>query len=495
MAAESPGEMKVRRLCLALGMIAALAACTRAPSEDKLKTDLQAALDTGYAPGLLEVAAARRANDFPYVLNREIVHVEYDASLRLKRDHRFGAWDQSNIGTLLLMLDAAPSRVEGVKPGGNAASDTLHVRGRIAYVATDDALKPAPEIASEPERKRGLVLVGDLEHLAAETWGKIARAAKASRAALFLDEWNLTRRAVAGRAARDDGGFSVATGAKNAIDWRLGHAVERAAAAQGIAFANIAADGPQEALDFLRAGRVSAAVIRNTQANLAVSGMAPFETAGPYRLAALGALYPEPVHVIVKADSPLGSPAELFGKHVGVAGTDRVAAAEAEAILRGHGVPVGALAAPLMAVPLSDALGQLDTGAFDALVMTAPLPNADLRRFAAAHPIRLLPYDSDAIAFLTSGAASYVAITVPARTYPGQPRPLAAVAAVTMLVSIDSVPAQETAGLLTLMLEKVDYLKGGSINGAMISRADAQRPMTLPWHPGAATFFGLSNKD
>jgi TRAP transporter TAXI family solute receptor len=495
MAAETPGEMKALPVCLALGMLAALTACTRAPSEDTLKTDLQTALDTSFAPGLLEVTAARRANDFPYVLSGNLVHVAYDANLRLKRDHRFGAWDQANIGTLLLLLDAAPSSIAGVKPGGNAAGDILHVRGRTAYVATNGALKPAPEVVSEPARERGFVLVADLENLVSETWHGLAGAAKTSRVALFLDEWSRARRAVQSRAARDDGGFSIATGAKNAVDWRLGRAVERAAAAQGVAFANISTDGAQETLDFLRAGRVSAVVIRNTQANLAASGTPPFETAGPYHLTALAALYPEPVHVIVKADSPLGSPAELFGKHVGVAGTDRAAAAEAEAILRGHGVPIGALAAPLMAVPLAEALDHLDTGAFDALVMTAPLPNADLRRFAAAHPIRLLPFDSDAIAFLTSGAASYVAITVPARTYPGQTRPLAAVAAVTMLVSVDSVPATEAAGLLALMMDRVDYLQGGSVNGAMISRADAQTPMTLQWHSGAKEFFGLTGKD
>ena len=164
-------------------------------------------------------------------------------------------------------------------------------------------------------------------------------------------------------------------------------------------------------------------------------------------------------------------------------------AVEAEAMLWGHGVPLADLAAPLVLVPISEAFDQLEAGAFDALVLTAPLPSAPLRAFAARRPVRLLPFDSDAIALLTGGQANYVALTIPGRTYPGQIRPLAAVAAVTMLVSLDTVPTKEATGLLDLLLTRADYVSEGSLVGAMVAPADAHRAMTLPWHPGATAFF------
>jgi TRAP transporter TAXI family solute receptor len=474
----------------------ALAACTRAPAEDALKADLQNLIDANFVPGLLEVAAARRANDFPYVLPGEHVRVRYDATLTLKRDHRFGAWDQINIGTLSLLLDAAPEAMHGIKSAGNTAGDVITVRGRLAYLAAEGALKidttpPAPAKHNE----HGFVLVDDLEYSLKKNWTDIKESVRGSKTALALDEWGRTRRALAGQAARIDGGFSLATDVEGSAYWRLGRAAERAAFEQKIAFANVTVDGAQEALDFLRSGRVTAAVLRNTEAGLAVAGVPPFAASGPYRLTALAALYPEPVHVVVKEDSPLGSPADLFGKHVGVAGQARVEAVEAEAILRAHAVPLGSLAAPLVQVPASEALDQLEAGAFDALVMTSALPSAELRAFGGRRPVRLLPFDSDAIAFLTSGVANYVAITIPARTYQGQTRPLAAVAAVTMLVSLETVPAAEATGLIDLMLTRVDYLGHGSLTGAMVSRGDAERPMTLPWHPGAVSFFDLAAKN
>lgn len=484
------GDVAVLRFVLAMTALVALQACTRAPAEDALKADLQSLIDANFAPGLIEVASARRANDFPYVMPGEPVRVRYDAILTVKRDHRFGAWDQINAGALSLLLDAVPEAIDGVKTAGNTAGDTLTVRGRLSYHAADGGLKvstlpPAPAPAPE----RGFVLVSDLEDAAKRRWNGLKEKLRSSKSGLALDEWRRARRAFSGRAARMDGGFALATGAEGTVYWRLGQAAERAAQHQNIAFANVSVDDPREALDFLRSGRVSAAVVRNTEASLAVAASPPFAAGGPYRLTTLAALYPEPVHVVVKEDSPLGSPADLFGKHVGVAGTARVEAVDAEAILRAHAVPLAALAAPLMAVPAGEALDQLEAGAFDALVMTAALPSAELRAFAGRRPVRLLPFDSDAIAFLTSGAANYVAITIPARTYPGQIRPLAAVAAVTMLVSIDTVPAAEVTGLLDLMLTRVDYMRHGSLTGTMVNREDAARPLALPWHPGAASFY------
>ncbi len=158
-------------------------------------------------------------------------------------------------------------------------------------------------------------------------------------------------------------------------------------------------------------------------------------------------------------------------------------------------MPLASLAAPLLAVPANVALDQLEAGAFDALVMTATLPSAKLRAFAARRPVRLLAFDGDAIALLTGGPANYIAITIPARTYPGQTRPLATAAAMTMLVSLETVPAAEAAGLVEFLLTRVDYPRHGSLAGTMISRAEAQRPTALPWHPGAAAVFNITPKD
>lgn len=484
----------VLRLGLILFVVTLLTGCTRAPDETVLQQDLQNMVESGFAPGLLEVVSVQRASGWPFLsIEDGRAEIHYETTLRLKRDHRFDAWNQISAGVLLLLLDAAPEKLDGIKHAGNVAGDLLHASGRLHYRETDSGLA-----ITRPEEIRPLTSDGILSNVSRTVttqWQRIRDAVSASNAGITLEEWRRTTRVIAARTSRRDGGYAIATDRESSPYWRVGRAVARAARDSDVPFTNLAVDGPAEALEDLRDGRVSAAIVRSTDAILARAAQAPYEATGPYRIVALASLYPEPIHVVVKADSPFGSPADLYGHHVAVADAAQAGYVDAETILRAHGVTLEALTAPLARIPAEDTLNRLTDGTFDAVVLTAPLPSAALYTDAGQIPLRLLPFDSDAIALLTSGAASYVAITLPARTYPGQTRPLAGVAAIAMLVSNENVPPEEGAGLLSLMLNHADYLAGGSRAGIMISRSEARQSLTLPWHKGTALYFETARKD
>ena len=61
-------------------------------------------------------------------------------------------------------------------------------------------------------------------------------------------------------------------------------------------------------------------------------------------LRALGSLFPEPIQVVVKADSPLASIADLKGKRVDLASAGSGTRANAEALLAASGVATADLA-------------------------------------------------------------------------------------------------------------------------------------------------------
>lgn len=486
----------ILRLGLALLVVTALTGCTRAPDEAVLKHDLQSMVESGFAPGLLEVVAVQRTSRWPFLHMKDgRAEIHYETTLRLKRDHRFDAWNQISAGVLLLLLDAAPEKLAGIKLAGNTTGDLLHASGRLHYREIDTGLAITRPEEIRPPTPDGIAFFSDISQTVTTRWRRIRDAVSASNAGITLEEWRRTARVIAARTSRRDGGYAIATDRENSPYWRVGRAVAHAAADSDIPFTNVAVAGSAEALEDLRGGRVSAAIVRSTDAILARAAQAPYEATGPYRVVALASLYPEPIHVIVKADSLFGSPADLYGHHVAVADASQASYVDAETILRAHGVTLEALNAPLARVSADEALDSLTDGTFDAVILTAPLPSAALYTDAGQSPIRLLPFDSDAIALLTSGAASYVAITLPARTYPGQTRPLAGVAALAMLVSNESVPPEEGAGLLALMLNHADYLAGGSRTGIMISRAEARQSLTLPWHKGTTLYFDAARKD
>jgi len=131
--------------------------------------------------------------------------------------------------------------------------------------------------------------------------------------------------------------------------------------------------------------------------------------------------------------------------------------------------------------------------------VTAPLedehlsdgpPRTVLRDFAVGSAVRFLPLDADAVALMTSGTSNYVAVTMPAHTYPGQARPVATVGVAALLVSSATVTAEEVDTLMQRTFSGVDFMDRGSLLGGMIKRSTAQRGTTLPLHSGAEAFYG-----
>ena len=69
----------------------------------------------------------------------------------------------------------------------------------------------------------------------------------------------------------------------------------------------------------LRDGKVSLALSQGDAAFAAFEGKGSFAEEGPYTtLRAVGSLYPEPVHVIVRGDNPAASVSELAGRRIAV---------------------------------------------------------------------------------------------------------------------------------------------------------------------------------
>jgi pyruvate/2-oxoglutarate dehydrogenase complex dihydrolipoamide acyltransferase (E2) component len=182
------------------------------------------------------------------------------------------------------MLDAAPEDVRGIKPEDNAAGDEIAVEGRLAYrrdggtlvaLTAPGAPRPEPEPSVSLLQRVGASLGAHLDE-----W-------RASREGVAPDAWRHMQRANAASSARARGGYALATGPAGSVHGRLGRAVERAAAEQGIDLVHVTAEGTRESLELLRAEQMTAAVLRNTEAT------DPLHAAGEAAaLYALAALYP-----------------------------------------------------------------------------------------------------------------------------------------------------------------------------------------------------------
>jgi len=489
----SRGLVTSALLCAVL----ALAGCDRSPTNDTLATDLGAYIESGHAPGLIEVTYAERLDHRVIPdLNRSRRTVSFAADLKLKRDYDFAAWDQANGAALTLLLGANSTNVKGLKAGGNKTGDVIRLTGSVNYVYGDrgwqlEANSVSPAAPQTPFYERGrLGVLADWRRMTAMTFRALF-----SPPGAFTSDLDTAVKAAAAREVRHNGGLAIASGEYGGTYWSVAEAIVNGAAKPrtqdaGLAVVNLASTGTRENLRLLRDGVVTAAILRGDEAALAARGEAPFERDGTFPdLRALASLFPEQIHVVVMSASPIASVADLFGKRVAVAAGGPAALLEAGDILRAHRVSLAALASTPDELPLAEALAALKRGEQDAVILTSPAPAPVLRDFAVGSPVRFLPLDADAVALLTTGTSSYVAVTMPAQTYPGQARPVATVGVAALLVSAAGVKTEEVDALLQRTFGGVDFMDRGSLFGGMIKRSTALRGTTVPLHDGAEAFY------
>ena len=249
-------------------------------------------------------------------------------------------------------------------------------------------------------------------------------------------------------------------------------------------------EGSIENALLLGRGQADYGLVQSDVAWLAVSGAGPFAVDGPLtRLAALGSLYPEPVHIVVPAKSSIQSVDDLRGKRVDLGTPQSGTRHNALAVLQAHRLAAKDLAEARGEGPRA-ATQALRAGRIDAFFTTIGAPSRELQRLAVEFPIRIVPLSAAAVSRVIAEQPGLVAVRIPANTYPGQVEARATVAATALLVANMDTPQEEVKALLQLAFESTDYLAFGSAQGVKISKQSGLRGIAIPLHPAAATYFG-----
>ena len=162
---------------------------------------------------------------------------------------------------------------------------------------------------------------------------------------------------------------------------------------QGLTFQPLLTAGSVENLGLLRQNDVPLALVQSDVAFAALAGQGPFQSEGPFpALRALGSLYPEPLHIIVRADSPARSVRDVVHKRIGIGSPGSGTQATAVRVLSAYGLERGRDYEADEA-PLIPALAALGSGAVDAVMQVIGTPADEIRTAAAAVKLRLLPID------------------------------------------------------------------------------------------------------
>lgn len=493
----------MKRLALALSLILAVAAlgCSRGPDAAALRTEVKTKLDQRFKPGLFELVALRRQGSAPLPSSERGARlaVYYNATLKLAQSYDFGDWEGLSPGTLAQVLGANEKGIYGVKAGETKPGEEIRVYGSSTYewlgdrwqaveTASAGVGKPsAPGVAAPASKSKQLI-----ERLAAMV-DIPPPGVPAQEDQMISEELDHALRAITARRERRKHVYSFASGPEEGEYHPITEAV--VARAQQInatvKVRNLETEGSLENVRLIASKQADYALVQSDVAAMAYAGEGAFAQGGAVTaLRALGSLFPEPLHLVVSAKSPIQAVADLRDKRVALGPPNSGTRADALAVLAAHGLAPKDLK-EVRPEGLDDAPGALRSGRLDAFFATVGAPAREIQRLATRHAIRLISLDVNTVAGLVGQNPGFVRLMVPANTYPGQTVAVTTVAATALLVTHADVPEGEASVVLKLVFENTDYVSRGAAQGAKISKRTGLRGITIPVHPAAGRYFGV----
>ncbi len=230
------------------------------------------------------------------------------------------------------------------------------------------------------------------------------------------------------------------------------------------------------------AGRDDVAPTKSTSAALKTN--APLGN-----LRAIAGLYPEDVHVVVRAGSAIRGLRDLRGKRVGMGEPESGTLADARLVLDAAGLNECEIKAEYLR--LSDAAQALAQGRIDAFFVTAGYPVPAIADLAAEIPTRLVPVPRDVAERLSRKFSFFGADLIPGGTYPGIDDDTAAVSTRALWVVRAEIPDDLVYAITRALWSEPTkrLLDAAHPAGKRIRLSDALDGVAIPFHAGAARFY------
>ena len=479
------------RILPAFCLVLAIAGCGGGPDGGALQKDVGERLAQALPAGTVSLEGlVRRGSQSdtkaPAGETRRIVY--FDAELKLARDFDFGAWDAPGVAGLVSALGAGPKGITGITSGGNKAGEVVRAHGTALYKREGDkwvavvsgGYRPTPAPSYATNAPQGAAAILDAMRKVIDS---VSKGGAPAQRAVIEEELTAAYAAIRARLARAADGYAIAAGAERGQYLRFAQALTDLADSRAIPLVTL---GGEENLRLLREGKASLALAQGDAALQAYEGKGNFSGEGPFSsLRAVGSLYPEPVHVLVRADGALAGMADLAGRRVAIGQKGAASRTTALRVLEAHGL--GLKDVTTLELPLGDALVGLRQKNVDAVIQVIGVPADSVRDALDEIPLRLLPLDAKAVAALVAAKAGYFAYTIPQGAYAMQRQGVRTVATAALLLTAADLSDTEVARITRFVFAGGrDFAARGSAQGTQVAAASARQGLTVPQHIAAS---------
>lgn len=250
-----------------------------------------------------------------------------------------------------------------------------------------------------------------------------------------------------------------------------------------------ASSGSVENIANIRAGTIESGFSQSDVVTWAYTGTMLYAEDGPVAgLRAIAHLYNELIHVVVPADSPVETVADLRGMRVALGDEGSGTLIDARLVLDAYGLSEADIQPFYMApAPASDAML---AGNLDAFVFVGGVPLVAVEDLARRMPIRLVAFDDPVAEALVGRIPFFTTAVLPADAYPDVPS-VATLAVGAMWVTSADIDEETIHQLTRALWHPVTQtaLSNGHPRGREIAIDNALRGVAIPLHPGALRYY------
>ncbi len=244
-------------------------------------------------------------------------------------------------------------------------------------------------------------------------------------------------------------------------------------------------------LNGIKAGDYDLAIVQNDTAYFMYNGAEGSQFAGNAfkGIGAISNLYPEPLQIVVRADSDIKTFTDLKGKRVSVGDLGSGTEVNAGQLFAVYGMDYKK-DTKYEYSSFAQASAKFKDGGLDAFFVTGGVPTAAITETAVTHKIRILTIEDAKIAELQKKLPFMAGTTIPARAYgANQAESAKTVAVMAILVANTKLSNTVVYAITKTLFEKTADIAAGHAKGSSIVLAEAIDGLGCPLHPGAVQYY------
>ncbi|MCP4351452.1 MAG: TAXI family TRAP transporter solute-binding subunit, partial [Desulfobacterales bacterium] len=227
--------------------------------------------------------------------------------------------------------------------------------------------------------------------------------------------------------------------------------------------------------------KIEFAVMRNDTAFYAHEGLENMHR--NINIRAIGTLYTENVHIIVRKGSKIKTVKGLIGKKVAVGDPETRQDKHAEHILESVGKIIRDHS------EIEEAVNKLKQGEVDALFYTSSCPASVLQDITSSVSYKFISLDNSMIESIINKYPFYIKSHIPAGTYRNTANNVETIAVKTMLVARDDLSQKDVHSISKFIFENIHELKQLHRKWAKVSMGKSTQGICIPFHPGVEEYF------